>query len=116
MKALLGILAIFSTVFALSVRAGELDQALGAGRVAAENFEKELLGQQAKITIDESNKALVDYVYDHRNYSIGISRRKGIYVVVFSLKQDAAERVFGGGAMYEIDADTLRITSIKLYE
>lgn len=116
MKVLLGLWAIFSTVFALSVGAGDLDQALGAGRIAAENFEKELLGQQAKITIDESNKALVEYVYDRRNYSIGISRGKGIYVVVFSLKQDAAERVLGGGAMYEIDADTLKITNIKFHE
>ncbi|SEL14150.1 hypothetical protein SAMN05428989_1535 [Pseudoxanthomonas sp. GM95] len=116
MKALFGLWAIFSTVFAFSVRAGDLDQALDAGRVAAENFEKELFRQQEQITIDESNKALVEYVYDRRNYSIGVSRRNGIYVVVFSLKQDADERMLGGGAMYEIEVDTLRIASIKLYE
>ncbi|TAA40123.1 hypothetical protein [Pseudoxanthomonas winnipegensis] len=117
MKNLAILLSLFSLIYSRSASSGDFERAFEAGKVAARSFESKLAEERGKVKVDKENVELVDYVYDDRNYAIGLARSSSAYVVIFSLKRNVRGSVImGGGARYEIDADTLGVKSVEFYE
>ncbi|TAA25536.1 MULTISPECIES: hypothetical protein [Pseudoxanthomonas] len=110
-------LSIFFLSYSSAASSGDFERAFEAGKVAAQNFEKKLIEEKNKAKLDKENLALANYVYDYKNYSIGLAQSSDSYIVIFSLKRDKHEGpILGGGARYEIDINSLKINNVELYE
>lgn len=117
MKILAIVLYLLCLIYSKSASSGEFERGFEAGKVAARSFERHLKEERSKAKVDEETAELANYVYDYRNYAVGLARSSSSYVVIFSLKRDLHESVIvGGGARYEVDLDTLGIKSVEFYE
>ncbi len=117
MKIFAMVLSLLCLVYSKSASSGEFERGFEAGKVAARSFERHLKEERSKVKVDKETAELANYVYDYRNYAVGLARSSNSYVVIFSLKRNLRESVIvGGGARYEIDSDTLGIKSVKFYE
>lgn len=116
MKRIAIFLSIFLLMYSKSALSGDFERAFEAGKVAAQSFEKKLMEQRNKEKPDKENVGLADYVYDYRNYSIGLAQSSNSYIVIFSLERAQESHVLGGGARYEIDINSLEIKDIRFYE
>lgn len=85
--------------------------AVRAANIAYSDFERRLASR------DDREGELAEYVLDPRNYDIGVSQTRDMYVVVFLLrKAPPYEYVIGGGGHYHLRKEDFTIVNFSGYK